>query len=567
MERWSMDQSTIEIPEGFLPEEEAQPEAPAGFQPEESNLIDKANDAVNLGLTYMQGRTFGVGPKAMSAIGAIPAKGILETAEGISKIGELAGLNKAYEAPSYGDLYKMGVEGYQGKVSDAYQEHPFLAPAAEAVGGIRTAIKGSKTKYGKGIDNWANAPQSTGPLASRAAALFGRATRKALLGEAGYRTYKIGTAKPGEEMDEAISGVPMGGIVGGIASPVGDLIGVGVKSAAPKIEDAMKPVVELARKHKIPVSVDQVAPSKPLKNIQKISQELPFSGHDAFRDEQMQAFNKAIFKTFGQDADRFTQETMAKSFKQVGKQFDDFAKGKNFDINSLKGHLDEILDDEDAYSQEAMQAITKNIQSLAKEVDEAGSISGEKLAFHRTKVNRLARKANDYDKKILFSDLENAIIETISESDEAAKSGIKEAKKNYKNLLVVEPLAQKSKGGNISPSQLNTRVSRIYGRRHTVGESGDIGELAKVGMELLPEAGGSDTLQKGMYLGAATGAGFFEPMTVGTGLLANKGFQKWYNQNPKQIEKLLTDEYMKSLPLNSPLRIGTTTGAIESGSR
>ena len=335
----------INIPEGF--EVEASAEVPEGFQLEDPSLVERAEDAANLGLAFMQGRTFGVGPKFGAALGAAIAKPVLEGAEAVSKAGSLMGLNDPYEAPSYGDLYKDTVNDYQAHIRSAYEKHPTLAPIAEVAGGLRTGIQGAKTKYGKGIDNWANAPQSTGSLAERAAALFGRAGRKALLGEAGYRTYKVGTSAPGEELDEAVSGPPVGGIVGGIASPVSDIAGSAVKAVTPQIDDALKPLVEKARKFNIPLSVDQVAPSKPLKNIQKISQELPLSGYGEFRDEQMKAFNKAIFKTFGEEADNFSQANMAKAFTNVGKQFDDFAKGRDFRAARFKNYIDEILVDEE----------------------------------------------------------------------------------------------------------------------------------------------------------------------------------------------------------------------------
>lgn len=326
-------------------------------------------------------------------------------------------------------------------------------------------------------------------------------------------------------------------------------------AALPSVDDGLREVAQLAQKYKIPVSLDQVAGSRTLKNAQKVSQELPFSGQDAFRDNQLKAYNKALFNTVGMDADKFTPANMAKAFSQVGGEFDALTKGQTFQIggdfiDNLAKSADEIAS---TYGAEAAEVFQRE---AAKVIDDfsGDTIPGELIARQRARINGLARKAGPNTKGALL-DLENNIVEGITSGDPGLQQALSAAKGRYKNLIVLEPLAVKAKGGNISPSLLNNRVAQVYKRAHTTGNSGEIGELARIGAELLPELGGSDTTQKMLYaLGAkgvanvATGTAALGnlPLTA-AGLTANRIGQRTINRNQSLIKKALSKAEMKEI--------------------
>lgn len=351
------------------------------------------------------------------------------------------------------------------------------------------------------------------------------------------------------------------------AGQVNDPLAGLAKSAAQKVmptaSDGIADTAALARKYDIPLSFDQISDSRAVKAAQKISQDLPLSGQAAFRDAQMKAFNQNILKTVGETGDRITPEVMDRAFKRVGGEFDSIGKGKTFAINTLDSDINNIRS---VAETTATKDALSNFDSMVKEIrSDAGlgkQISGEKLNNWRVRVNERARKANNADTQELFHDLENAIVDTMTTNDPALKAQLATAKQQYKNLLAIEPLAQKAKGGNISPTELQGRVSKIYGRQYTRGKAGEIGDLARIGKELLSQLGGSDTQAKLAHIGL--GAGIANPATALptiAGLAANRGAQALLNRNQFIVDSAIKNAARKAAtPANTsglPALVGT----------
>jgi hypothetical protein len=205
---------------------------------------------------------------------------------------------------------------------------------------------------------------------------------------------------------------------------------------------------------------------------------------------------------------------------------------------------------------EAQDIFQKESLKVIDDFSKGDNITGEVIARQRARINALARKATGERKDALL-DLERVLIDSITSKDPALKASLTEAKKRYKNLIALEPLAVKAKGGMISPSQLNSRVARIYGRQYTTGKAGEIGDLAKIGYELLPELGGSDTTQKLLYAGGALG-GMLSPITTGAALLGGRVLQKGLIQNQGLVNRAIKDTGESALTklgktLNTPL--------------
>lgn len=421
-------------------------------------------------------------------------------------------------------------------------------PTQDARGALN-AIPAGLSKVGDFVRGGAVAKPGAGQALLRGA-------KAGLVSAAVAGLYGAGEADAGNRIQQGIESAGMGAAIGAALPVGGAVLGAAGKAALPKIDEGLKDTAKLARKYGIPLSFDQISNSRALKTAQKVSQEVPFSGQEKFRDAQLSAWNKALQKTVGIDADKFTKVNAGKAFLNVGREFDNLGKGKVFQFSDdfVRG-LDEIRADAQAtMTKDALDNFETVVRRVLSEADGAGNITGEKLGKLRSEVNRLTRKSNNPDTQELLRDLENKIIDTMTAGDDLASGAFSETKRKYKNLIVLEPLIAKAKGGNISPALLNDRVSKVYGRSQTTGNAGEIGELAQIGFELLPELTGSDTAGKAALIGLGSTAvgGFIDPVlgatAVGT-MAANRAAQSGLNRNQRLIDKAISsgmrDELLK----------------------
>lgn len=466
---------------------------------------------VNLAASAAKGATFALGPKIASGVGSAIAKPVLE---GVELLG-------GPEAPSYEQLYKMGVEKYSAPQQQAAQDMPLSALGAELAGGIVGGVGLAGTK----------AARAFGALARRGGPI-GRIGAGAVAGESAQRVYEAGEAPAGQEGEVlGREGVSMGGVLGGAVPAVGAL----GRAVAPKVDEGLKATAQLAQKYKIPLSIDQITSGRAIKAAQKVSQDLPFSGQEGFRDKQMAAFNRALLKTVGEDGDKFSRPVIDRAFLNVGKKFDKLTKGKVFPVSD--DALDSLSNIQEGvsggtYGEAGERLFKKYSDDLFARIQD-DKLYGDDLVKLRNKFAKISRTGSNIDAQTLAKDMENVLVDMIGESAPAA---LRDAKHKYKNLIVLEPLLAKVKSGNISPTGLTSRVSRVYGRNFTRGKAGDIGELADIGREILPELGGSDTqARQGVALLAGTAAsGFVDPTIalVGGGAMAvNRAIQSGVNRN------------------------------------
>jgi len=123
-----------------------------------------------------------------------------------------------------------------------------------------------------------------------------------------------------------------------------------------------------------------------------------------------------------------------------------------------------------------------------------GSIDGEALGAVRNRVSKIARESKNPEISSAARDIENFIVDTVSDvSEPGAKEAFKKTKYQYKNLIAIEPLAAKAQiSGQIPPAQLLGRVRQIYGRAFSKGDAGELGDLANIGQyikETIPNSG------------------------------------------------------------------------------
>lgn len=310
-----------------------------------------------------------------------------------------------------------------------------------------------------------------------------------------------------------------------------------VSPIIPTVAADVAPLAARAQQFGIPLRLDQVAPSRFRNTVQKVSQELPLSGANVFEEAQTAAFNKALAKTIGQDAEKLDPTTIQKFLKDSGSKFDSVLKGKTIAVDDLfSGQLAKIAEDASlTATDDVAKAVYKNIGKLRDDLVQ-GSVSGERLAAQRSEL--LKRQASAQ------GPIKDSIGEIIDAIDDLAERNLPEksiqtlaqARREYRNFKTIEPLLEKATEGTINPTQLLNRVASskyIKASRSEVGQD-DLVDLARIGKEFLPSKGGSDTMQKaalggniGLF-GTGVGAATSIPATAAT-LAANRALQSLYN--------------------------------------
>jgi len=351
----------------------------------------------------------------------------------------------------------------------------------------------------------------------------------------------------------------------------------------PKVSEEGQRVAQLAKKYDIPLGMDDVSNSPFYKTMISEGKNIPFSGSAARSEGQMNKFTQAVAKSIGADTDKITPEVISNRFTELGKEFDNFFKGKKINLGEdfglglrQKDFIDSVSDN---YAVEGKSVLDKYMGQINAAIQKDGIVDGEALGKVRTRVSKIARESKNPEISAAARDLENFIIDSVSEvSDKGAKEAFKNTKYQYKNLIAIEPLASKDQiGGQISPAQLLNRVRQVYGRAFSKGEAGELGDLANIGQYIKETIPNSGTAQRTGARNVLTGnlgvapfvamanpvAGAAQAGLSGLSMLANRGLQA-RNFNPALMD-YATNEIQRQLPMIAPksalLAIGSSANA------
>lgn len=288
------------------------------------------------------------------------------------------------------------------------------------------------------------------------------------------------------------------------------------------LKDTADDALRLSQKYNVSLGIDDLIPEEQAAGLYmravKHGQKLPFSG-GSNSAKQVKEWNAALAKTMGMEkVTRFTPKVMDDLFEQTSAMFDKLTKGKTFNIT------DDVLDNlsqmeeivfSGQYGTDGEKLFKRYVDDVFSRVQD-NSLSGDNLVKLRNKFSRLKRSGSNVDAQTLANDFEGFLVDMIGDD---APEALKKAKSQYKNLIVIEPLAAKAQAdGLINPSSLNNRVSVVYKRAHTRGKSGDIGELARLGQHIKDTVkdsgtpGGQSIMRMGVEGAAALGSGAINPV-------------------------------------------------------
>lgn len=405
----------------------------------------------------------------------------------------------------------------------AREDQPLATVAGEVGGSLSTGIAGGLTKAGSAVAS----SLGRGNLPARIAKSIG-------VGAASGSLYGAGTAEEGKRLEGAKSGAILGGTIGGAIPAIGSAVraagGAAVNALGqkmPAISEAGGKVYNIAKRFNVPMAMDDLTDDIAYKTMISEGRTLPGSAKFAdFGVKQHKRWVNEVAKTFGEDTPIITPEIVDKAFTRLGGEFDNFFKGKVINLGEEFGlglrQKDFIEEVGDLYSTPGKDTITKFITQINSAIRPDGTIDGTILGNIRSRASRVARSGNP-EIAGAARDVEQFIIDSVADvSEEGAKQAFKKTKYQYKNLIAVEPLAQKAQvSGLISPAQLLGRVRQVYGRSFSRGNAGDIGDLANLGQYIKETIPNSGTSQRSSIRKMLTGEAISSiPLSVGAGLIS-----------------------------------------------
>jgi hypothetical protein len=496
-----------------------------------------------------------------------------------------------FQKESVADIYSAARKTTPQRLAQQQEQNPITSILSNVGGAIATApamLAGAAplatTKVGQAISS-ATLPTAVGRGVSNVGKVAG----------AGYLTAGVGGFGGGsgsfeQRLEKAQEDAPSGAAFN---------LGVsGVKNIViPIVSETLKPLAKRAKQLGIDLSITQVAPSRARGIVQKLSQNLPFSGVDAFQEKQAIQWNKAVAKTLGVDADNLSPETIVSFKANNSKKFDNALKGKIIKPdNNFSQQLDNIVKKaKDSISPDFAQVVQNRVNMIKNELfqqfqkeglefdaqnilrpkittsNKAIPLSGEKLSSIRSSLLQ--------DLPTISGDARGFVSDIISNIDdlagktlnEAERKILNQARREYRNFKILEPLLENSPTGAINPTQL---LSRVASNKYTKGATSQIGkddlvDLAKIGKQFLPKLGGSDTIPNAMMLKAAgvggvAGSAAFDPtvaVSTGVAFTGNRAYQSLYNQAQPVVNKVIDGVDNVQTPI-----IGSVIGAQQSQS-
>lgn len=468
----------------------------------------------------------------------------------------MAGISAAKESMSgglpFGKAYDQALTVYRGARDKYREENPGTAAATEIAGGLATGIPMTM-----GMGSAAEALPVVGRLAAPASNVVGRMAQYGVGGAAPAAVYGFNEGEGG--FDERAANAGTSAVIGGatgmaVPAAVG-AVGRVVQPVRSKLSDELMKLSRVAQSEGIPLTAAQQTGSQPLRILESVFRNLPLTAgpQGAIDDAQRAAFNSAILKRAGIDADNASPDVLKKGFDRLGSEFNRL--GRSNTVTADTRLLDDLarIRDEVTRDLEPDQAkiVLRYIDDMTgsnggrgvlspeiarnrvgttytsdglvgvKEVpvfDEAATpraIPGTEYQKMRSDMTTRARDAGQDQA------LRSALKKPRNALDEAAERSIspedaqawQEARRQYANLKTIEAaMNNRSAGaieGNIQPGALIGAVSNSakgQGSSYARGGADDLNALSRIGGAFVRDnVPNSGTAQRLFYQGLLTG--------------------------------------------------------------
>lgn len=320
--------------------------------------------------------------------------------------------------------------------------------------------------------------------------------------------------------------------------------------------------------YEIPLSVGQTTPNRFTRMIYSESGKMPLSGGEHFASEQQGAFNRAISRTFGEDATKITPEVLNSARDRLSNEFSTIAGRTSIradpqfatDLGRVMGSIPYA-----GLGEAERNSIRRLAQDMVANFDNNGNFSGEAYQRITRKNGPFSVAQNSGSPNVrefsnqLRAVLDDALERNVHPDDVAALAN---ARSQWKAMRTVEPLTTRRDAqgaatpstGDIKPGDLIGAVNQSY-KRNALDPVGvvPLKDLAQIGQRFLgnlPDSGTAARMDARHALGAA-GAGFGAlvagehilglPMAAsvaaGAGTLGSGAVANWALRQPSWVQR------------------------------
>lgn len=325
-----------------------------------------------------------------------------------------------------------------------------------------------------------------------------------------------GLAVPTTEGESVLGNVALGAAGGAAGQGLANTVGRMVRPVQTTLPPSSAPLAEAAQNAGIQLNAAQRTGSKPLAVLDSVLDYMPFTGDKqaALKGAQRQAWQRAVMRELGENADEVTPGVLNSARERIGAQFNDIAKRNVVKIDDM--FLDTLATAESKLtnfsSPNAKKAINRALDLAAKAEKSGGVIPGREYQTIRSALTKAADDAfgarnSELGQTLqtIRDGLDDAAEASISPDDAAAWV---KARSQWKLLKRVEKAADNA-SGNLSPKKFYNEMTRkdsgamIYGRGNQT-----LPNLARVGKEFIAEnVPNSGTAQRQMWQNLLTGGG------------------------------------------------------------
>jgi hypothetical protein len=226
-------------------------------------------------------------------------------------------------------------------------------------------------------------------------------------------------------------------------------------------------------------------------------------------ERQGEELTRAALRRVGENADRATPDVVNGAFTRIGGDFDRLSANNTLHADRRLGN--DLVNTWTNYANLVPEShrspiVENTIRDLHGALTGAGNgvLQGPAYQALRSRLSGAARQTNDPHLSHALSDITEALDDNMARSiqrnNPADVGGFERARRQYRNLMVVERAAagagEATPNGLFTPAQLAAATKAIHGKRAFVRGQGDFGPLARAAQGVLTALPDSGTSQR-----------------------------------------------------------------------